>query len=64
MHVAVTLNKLKAAAPTMAPGPNSPDLKLFPTVSMIERRISEAEEPNAMSVKFATVAFQIGTSIS
>lgn len=63
MHTAVMPNKLKAADPTMAPGPKSPALKSFPTISMMDRRISGAEDPSAIRVRFATVSFQMRTSM-
>ena len=56
-------NKLKAADPTIVPGPSSPDSKLFPTISMIESRISGADEPKAIRVRLATVPFQTGLSM-
>ena len=51
--------KLNAADPTIVDGPNRPGS--FPkvvTVSMIDKSISGALEPNAMRVKFAIVGFQ------
>lgn len=58
----VIARRLKAADPTMVPGPKSPASNLFPITSMHERRISGADEPSAIRVKFATVSFQIRTS--
>ena len=56
--------RLKAAEPTIAPGPSSPDSKFLPMISMMERRISGADEPSAIRVKLATVLFQMRTSIT
>ena len=58
------IRKLKAAEPTMVEGPSSPGF--YPrvvTVSITLRRISGAEEPRAIRVRFATVGFQTGTLI-
>ena len=63
MHTAEMTSRLKAAEPTMVPGPSSPASNLFLMISMQERRISGAEEPSAMRVRLATVPFQTGTSI-
>ena len=62
MHTAEMHSKLKAAEPTMVDGPSFPGF--FPrvlTVSMTDSRISGAEDPNAMRVRFAMVPFQTST---
>jgi hypothetical protein len=43
MQMEIMMKKLKAADPTMDPGPKSPALKLLPIISMTESRISGAE---------------------
>uniref|UniRef100_A0A0K2VB80 Uncharacterized protein n=1 Tax=Lepeophtheirus salmonis TaxID=72036 RepID=A0A0K2VB80_LEPSM len=63
-HTAEIAKRLNAAEPTIVPGPSSPASKLFPVISMMDNRISGADEPRAMSVRFATVPFQTGTSIT
>jgi len=51
--------KLKAADPTMVPGPSYPGvLPRVPTVSITLSKISGADEPRAMRVRFAMVGFQ------
>ena len=63
-HTAMMMKRLKAAEPTMVDGPRSPEKKSAPTISMIDSNISGADEPSAMSVRLATVAFQTLTGTS
>jgi hypothetical protein len=63
MHTAEINSRLNAADPTIVDGPSSP--AGFPrllTVSSTESNISGADDPRAIRVKFATVAFHLGTS--
>lgn len=58
IHTAEMTNKLKAAEPTIVEGPSSPAQKLFPKISIIDRRISGALVPSANKLRLATVSFQ------
>ena len=60
----VITSKLNAAEPTIVLGPSFPASKFEPMISMIDRRISGADDPRAIRVRFATVSFQTRTSTS
>jgi len=56
--------RLNEADPTIVDGPSSPaGFPSRPHCSTTASKISGAEDPRAMSERFAIVAFQIGTSI-
>mmetsp|Transcript_86107 Transcript_86107/g.162274 ORF Transcript_86107/g.162274 Transcript_86107/m.162274 type:complete len:237 (-) Transcript_86107:261-971(-) len=61
MHTATMTKRLKAAEPTTVDGPSSPLNISSASSSMTESRISGADEPKAMSERFATVLFQTYT---
>ena len=64
IEAAVITSKLNAADPTIVNGPSSDaGSPLVLIVSIRLSKISGAEEPRAISVRFAIVAFQTGTSI-
>ncbi len=44
MQMAMMMKKLKAAEPTIVPGPRSPASNLFPMISITESKISGAEK--------------------
>ena len=51
--------RLKAADPTIVDGPKTPGaFSKVVTVSMIESRISGADDPRAINVRLAIVGFQ------
>merc|ERR1719353_512241 len=50
--------RLNAALPTTVAAPSSPENMSPPSSSIMESRISGADEPRAMSVRLATVSFQ------
>ena len=56
--------RLKAADPTIVPGPNSPESNPLPKTSMMAKRISGAEEPRAIRVRLETVSFQMRTFVT
>ena len=49
MQTAEMASKLKDAEPTMVLGPRASDSKLFPTIPIIAKRISGADEPTTKS---------------
>jgi len=64
IHTADITNRLNAAEPTIVEGPSSPAFSpSVVAVSIMDKRISGADEPRAISVKFAIVGFHYGTSM-
>merc|ERR1711962_1689430 len=47
------INRLKAADPTIVPGPRSPALKFLAQISMTDNMISGADEPSATKVRLS-----------
>mmetsp|Transcript_130380 Transcript_130380/g.291023 ORF Transcript_130380/g.291023 Transcript_130380/m.291023 type:complete len:210 (-) Transcript_130380:112-741(-) len=60
-HTPLMTRRLKAALPTIVEGPSSPEKNSLPQISMTESKISGAEEPKAMRVRFAMVGFHTFT---
>lgn len=59
---ALITKRLKAADPTIVDAPSGPaGLPRVPRASITERRISGADDPRAMRVRLAIVAFQTWT---
>merc|ERR1711962_1344564 len=58
------INRLKAADPTIVPGPRSPALKFLAQISMTDHMISGADEPSAIKVRLATVSFHTLTMMT
>jgi len=64
IETALITRRLKAADPTIVEAPRGPAFyPRVPSVSITFSRISGAEDPRAISVRFAKVAFQTGCSI-
>mmetsp|Transcript_26312 Transcript_26312/g.60718 ORF Transcript_26312/g.60718 Transcript_26312/m.60718 type:complete len:224 (+) Transcript_26312:2179-2850(+) len=58
MQTAMITRRLNAAEPTIVNGPSAGAKNWFLSSSMMDSMISGADEPSAISVKFATVEFQ------
>ena len=64
IETALITSKLKAADPTIVNGPSAEAGALrSPTVQNTLSKISGADEPKAIKVRFAIVAFQTGVSM-